>query len=105
MVDRNVILRKLSELELYQRQLGEYSVVTAENYMGDWKTQRIVERTLQMMIETCADVANHILSDKGMRSPTSYADTFKVLLENNIIETDLFSVMEKMSKFRNVIVH
>ncbi len=24
-----------------------------------------MERTLQMMIETCADIANHIVSDKG----------------------------------------
>src|SRR3989337_143790 len=105
LVDKTVVLRKLSELETYQKQIQEFSGITLEVYKADWKTQRIVERTLQMMIETCADVANHIVSDKGMRPPTSYADTFAVLLENAVIAPELFSVMEKMAKFRNIVVH
>lgn len=58
-----------------------------------------------MMIETCVDIANHIVSDKGMRPPRSYADTFKVLMENAVITPDIFAVMEKMAKFRNIVVH
>ena len=105
MVDKAVILRKISELELYQKQIREFSDITLQGYKADWKTQRIVERTLQIMIETCADIANHIVSDRGMRSPTSYTDTFKVLFENNIIDSELFTIMEKMAKFRNIVVH
>jgi uncharacterized protein YutE (UPF0331/DUF86 family) len=105
LVDRDVILRKLTELDTYRNQLGEFSGLAVASYRADWKAQRIVERTLQMMIETCADVANHIVADRGMRSPTSYADTFKVLSENAVIGADLSSVMEKMAKFRNVVVH
>lgn len=40
-----------------------------------------------------------------MRLPTGYADTFKVLLENKIINKSLFKRLERMAKFRNVIVH
>ena len=105
MADKTVVLRKLSELEIYQKQVQEFSGITLADYQADWKTQRIVERTLQMMIETCVDIANHIVSDRGMRPPTSYADTFKVLMENSIIAPELFNVMEKMAKFRNVVVH
>ena len=83
MVSKSVILRKISELELYRKQIEEFSDVAVEKYKSDWKTQRIVERTLQIMVETCADIANHIVSDSGMRTPASYADTFKVLSENN----------------------
>ncbi len=105
MVDKNLILRKLSELENYHKQISEYSAITIDDYKKDWKVQRIVERTLQIMIETCVDISNHIISDRTMRPPTSYADTFRVLSENNIIERELLSVMEKMAKFRNVVVH
>lgn len=105
LVDKAVILRKISELEVYQKQIREFSDITLQGYKADWKTQRIVERTLQIMIETCADIANHIVSDRGMRSPTSYTDTFKVLFENNIIDSELFTIMEKMAKFRNIVVH
>ena len=105
MVDKALLLRKISELETYQKQIREFSDITLQNYKEDWKTQRVVERTLQIMIETCADIANHIISDAGIRVPTGYSDTFKVLFENNFIDRELFLIMEKMAKFRNIIVH
>lgn len=38
-------------------------------------------------------------------TPTGYADTFSVLLENAVIDPDLSAMMKKMAKFRNVVVH
>lgn len=105
MVDTPLILRKLSELETYYKQIKEFQHITYDTYVSDWKTQRIVERTLQIMIETCTDIANHIISDEQLRTPVTYSDTFKVLCENNIIPEDLFDIMVKMAKFRNIIVH
>jgi len=105
MVDEALILRKLAELDQYCSQLGEYENITVEQYLDDWKIQRIIERTLQMMIETCTDIAGHIIADKGFRIPKSYADTFRVLLEEKILDKKLSAVMEKIAKFRNIIVH
>lgn len=105
MVDQNLILRRISELESYLEQIKEFSDISLADYKSDWKAQRIVERTLQIMIETCIDIANHIISDEKMRTPVNYSDTFKVLFENNILDRDLFATMEKMAKFRNVVVH
>jgi uncharacterized protein YutE (UPF0331/DUF86 family) len=104
-VDKTLILRKLAELEEYLGQVKEYATMTVDRYSKDWKAQRVVERTLQMMIETCADVAGHIISDKGYRVPATYADTFRVLHENGLLNKELFETMEKMAKFRNIIVH
>ena len=39
-----------SELETYQKQIREFADMTLHDYKEDWKTQRVVERTLQMMI-------------------------------------------------------
>lgn len=105
MVDKILLLRKLSELEQYFEQLKEYKNIKISEYSKDWKIQRIIERTLQLMIEICTDIANHIISDSGYRVPASYADAFKVLYENNLIGKPLFNRMEKMAKFRNIIVH
>ncbi len=58
-----------------------------------------------MMIELCADIANHVISDNGLRTPETYADTFRVLAENSILTQDQLAVMEKMAKFRNIVVH
>ena len=105
MVDKALVLRKLSELEEYLNQIREYSNITVSDYSKDWKTQRIIERTLQMVIETCVDIAGHIISDQGYRIPKSYADAFRVLHEENILDTKLFDTMEKIAKFRNIVVH
>lgn len=105
MVDEALILRKLAELDQYFSQLKEYENTTVDQYSDDWKIQRIIERTLQMMIETCVDIAGHIIADKGFRIPKSYADTFKVLLEEKILDRKLSAVMEKIAKFRNIVVH
>lgn len=101
MVDKALIGRKIAEIETYLNQIREFSKISVSAYKKNWKTQRIVERTLQIMIELCIDIANHLFSDKGMRLPTGYADTFKVLNENNVISKNLFKTMEKMAKFRN----
>ena len=105
MVDKTLILRKLSELDEYHKQITEYKKLTVDQYSVDWKVQRIIERTLQMMIETCVDIAGHIISDKEFRIPKSYSDTFLVLRENDILSDQLFSSVEKMAKFRNIVVH
>lgn len=105
MVDEVLILRKLSELDEYYKQAKEYDAITVSQYSGDWKIQRIIERTLQMMIETCVDIAGHIISEKGFRVPKSYSDAFLVLKENNILSDKLYFSARKMAKFRNIIVH
>jgi len=59
MVDKTLVLRKLAELDQYLSQVKEYAGISIEQYESSWKTQRIIERTLQMMIETCVDIAGH----------------------------------------------
>jgi uncharacterized protein YutE (UPF0331/DUF86 family) len=105
LVDKTLILRKLANFDEYQNQLSEFIGITIDEYMQDWKIQRIVERTFQILIETGIDIANHIISDQELRIPISYSDTFKVLQENNIINNQLYQSLEKMAKFRNLIVH
>lgn len=105
MVDKTLVMRKLSELEEYLNQIREFSSITREEYSGDWKIQRIVERTLQMMIELCVDIAGHFISEKRLRVPAGYADAFRVLSEGSVIDSGLCQRMEKMAKFRNIVVH
>ncbi len=105
MVDRNLILRKLATLVEYLNQIKEYANISLKDYATDWKVQRIVERTLQMMIETCLDVSGHIISDEKFRIPETYADMFRILIENGVLKQSQLEALEKMARFRNVIVH
>jgi uncharacterized protein YutE (UPF0331/DUF86 family) len=105
MVDRDLLLRKLADLDLYLDQVSEYRGISVEQYQADWKIQRIVERTLQMAIEVCVDVANHVIADRGLRVPATYAEAFDVLAEANLLSGAERAAMVRMVGFRNVIVH
>jgi uncharacterized protein YutE (UPF0331/DUF86 family) len=105
LVDETLILRKLSDLETYLKQISSFKNTNVAEYRNDWKLQRIVERTLQMMIETCVDISGHIISERDFRVPTTYTDTFHVLYEEGILNAGLFNSLKNMVKFRNVVVH
>ena len=104
-VDRDLLRRKLAELAEYVSQVSEYRDLTVERYRAEWKTQRIVERTLQMAIETCLDIASHVLADRELGAPSTYAETFEILVGAGLLSPGLGRVMVDMTGFRNVIVH
>ena len=83
---------------------SEYRDLTAERYRADWKVQRIVERTLQMAIETCLDVAGHVVADRRRRAPSTHAETFDVLVQAGLLSPALGRVMVEMTGFRNIVV-
>ena len=55
---------------------------------------------LQVAVECCIDVANHIIARQGFRAPESYADSFTVLAENGVIEQDFASIAHRMVGMR-----
>lgn len=105
MVDRELVLRKLAELELYLLQVAEFQGITAKQYRDDWKAQRIIERTLQLAFETCVDIANHVIADRRLEVPSTYAAAFETLGRAELLEPDLTSTLIRMAGFRNIIVH
>ena len=105
MVDREVIESKLSFLREYIGDLKEYETISLPAYRQSKKDQRFVERTLHLACESCLDIAAHIISRRGLREPKDNKDLFLVLLENNVITEPVWETMNKMAKFRNIIVH
>ena len=104
-VDRDLILRKIANLEGYLDQLQPYRDTELTTYASDWKTQRIVERTLHLVVETCMDIADHIVADRRLRVPETGAETFAVLADAGLLPTELGKSLGKMVGFRNILVH
>ena len=106
MVDKAVVERLLVQLEEYLRDLDEAKL----NYsLQDFKENKVIrrytERTLQVAIEACLDLASHIISYRGFREPLDSKDCFQVLLENKLLPVALAQSLKRMAQFRNVVVH
>jgi len=105
MVNQDIVLRLLNNIEGYISDLRNADDITHNKYLIDVRMQRFVERTLQIAVEACLDVAHHIISDEGWREPSSYADAFVVLAENSVISDSDAKTYRLMAQFRNRIVH
>lgn len=105
MVDRDLLLRKVADLERYVEQLAMYRDVGIEAYAANWQMQRIVERTLHLAIETCMDIAEHIVADRRLGIPETGAASFELLTEASVLPEDLGASLVKMVGFRNILVH
>jgi len=99
-------------LEEKFRRLGEYLAVLrelrndpAQALVGDLVRMGSVKYYLQVSIESCIDVAQHVISSEGFRPPNDYADTFTVLAERGILEHDFSERLRRMEKFRNRLIH
>ncbi|MBM7557339.1 type VII toxin-antitoxin system HepT family RNase toxin [Halanaerobacter jeridensis] len=104
MVDKDLVRSRLLKLEEYINDLKEYQNIKFVKYQNDKLIKRFVERTLQLAIESCLDIGNHIISDERLGTADTNADIIRILAENDIIKRNVEQYI-KMSKFRNVIVH
>lgn len=105
MVDRDLVRRRLAYLDTYLDQLSSYRGIDQSAYEQDWKTQRVVERTLHLAIESCMDVADHIVADRRLRVPETGAESFEILAEAQLICGELGAALALMVGFRNILVH
>ena len=105
MVDRDLVRRRLALLDQYLAQLAQYGTLTLAEYESDWRTQRIVERTLHLGIETCMDLADHVVADRKLRVPDTGAEAFEILAEAGILPGELGRSLATMVGFRNILVH
>jgi uncharacterized protein YutE (UPF0331/DUF86 family) len=60
---------------------------------------------LQVSIECCLNVANHIIASEKLRAPRDYSDSFMVIQEEKLISSGLGNRLRQMAKFRNRLVH
>ena len=105
MVDREKVERKIQQLEEFLAILAKLSHVPDHALDNDPIALGGAKYYLQVSIESCIDMANHLISSERFRSPRDYADSFAILSEKGIIGEEFSHVMKQMVKFRNRIVH
>jgi len=105
MVELETIEGVFHNLDTYLDQLHQLAALRREELQDDLVKLGAAKYYLQVAIECCIDVANHIIARQGFRAPESYADSFTVLAENGVIEQDFASTAHKMTRMRNRLVH
>ena len=105
MVEPETIEGIFRNLDSYLDQLRQLAGFPRQELAGDMLRQGAAKYYLQVAVECCIDVTNHIIARQGFRAPESYADGFTVLAENGVIGQDFASTAHKMVRMRNRLVH
>ncbi|KPK25657.1 MAG: hypothetical protein AMK69_13730 [Nitrospira bacterium SG8_3] len=105
MVSVEKITDKFSQLDEFLLILKGMQSTPLEAFLGDKILIGSAKYYLQVSIECCLDIANHIIAAETFRAPRDYADSFKVLEEHAILNADQGIKLRQMAKFRNRLVH
>ncbi|UCC86997.1 MAG: DUF86 domain-containing protein [Anaerolineales bacterium] len=105
MDEQDVIQERLKLLSDYTNDLLELQNVDLTTYTENKLIRRTVERTLDLAVEACLDIGQHIIVREGFRTPGDNKDVFLVLSEEGIIPSEFLPNLVSMARFRNLIVH
>lgn len=105
MVDKAVVDRMLENLKTYVAHLYRLSSLSPDEFLSDPDKLGSAKYHLIVAIESCIDIANHIISAERFRRPSDFADAFAVLYENGLIDKGLEERLQNMARFRNLLVH
>ncbi len=105
MVNRSVIIKKISLIRHNLSRLKDKETVSLESLKNDLDIQDIVLHNLQLAIQGCIDVGSHVISDEGWGVAGSLNEIFYILRDKGVIKVDLTKRMVSIVGFRNILVH
>ena len=100
-----VIENKISGIQKYINILNKYQSVTKEEILNDLTLRGAVERYLYLLVQATIDLAEAVISFKGLRKPTTMRESFDILYEESIIPLELNERLIRMVGFRNILTH
>lgn len=105
MVKRDVLERKLCQIEKSIKKIEQYKALSYDEFSKHEVARDVVEYNLFIIINCMIDVVNHIVADDGLGEVDMLADGFKILKEYGYWTNAECNVYVKMVAFRNMISH
>ncbi len=103
-LDEDIILDRLAKLEKFLMELQEIKKLDYKNF-SNLRNYMATQHLLQLSIQICLDIGNHIISVKKYKKPETYFEIFEILNKEKIISDKNTPKFIEVEKFRNVLVH
>jgi len=104
MENKAVVLNKFETIEKCINRINEEYQNNPEN-LQDYRKMDMIVLNLQRACEAVLDLAMYVVSNRKLGLPQNKREAFKLLEENNIIDSNLCKNMQGMIGFRNIAVH
>jgi len=99
------IEQRLEKLKKCLIKLEPFKEKSKEEFLRDEYLQDIVERNLEVAIQSCIDIANRIISLDELEKPKDYYGSIIRLGEESILPYDFAQKFAPITGFRNILIH
>ena len=105
MIEKSTIHRKLQSVERSVNRLRTKFGPSLPEFLNNQDLQDTVLHHLQIAVQGCIDIGQHIISDENWGLPASLAEIATILEQKNVINSLQAKTIMRMFAFRNVLVH
>ena len=105
MVDRDLIAGKLGELADHLARVRARRKATADELRRDRDALDLVAFNLMLAVQTCADIASHLIADEGWAVAASLGAAFERLRDQGVISGPVCEALARAVGLRNVVAH
>ena len=104
-LNQELIRTRCQEIEESLNRLEGIKVRPKEDFLKDQDAQDIACYRLLVAIEAALGLCYHVSAKHLKKVPEGYAECFANLADAGIIPTDLSEKLQRMARFRNLLVH
>ena len=101
----DVLHQKIDSLRNCIERIESKKPFSAEDLRVNFDLQDIISINLERAVQTCVDIAAHLLAEKNGPSPTTMADSFIYLAQEKVISENISKSLVKSVGLRNLLVH
>jgi len=105
MTDRVRLDEMLASLHRYVAELQRLSLTEKATFLANSEMVGNPKYHSIIAIECCVDIANHVIASERSRAPTDYADTFRSLVEAQVLDEGTGEALVQAARFRNRLTH
>lgn len=105
MVDQDILAKKLAELVDRISRVRKHCPEDEESLARDRDALDLVSFNLQLAVQTCLDIASHLISEEGWGLPATSKEAFGRLQEHGLISRGTAQALEGATGLRNLVAH
>lgn len=96
---------KIKQIEKFLKELKQIVPSDFDEYKSSFEKKAACERYAEKIIEAVTDIAFLIVKYKRFDIPEDDIDAFRILMDNKIINKELFERLSRAKGMRNIIAH
>lgn len=104
-MDREIVEQKLESLRRCLHRVQTRCPADASTLETDFDLQDIVSLNLSRAVQLCVDIGAHFIAASELPAPATMGQTFDLLAQAGVVDTQLADQLKKAVGFRNMAMH